>query len=292
VSPNSSGLLPNILNRCSGLPAQQASDGERIEHGKIYAAVPDHHLLLQDGLVRVLRGPRHNRHRPAIDLLFRTAAKNFGERVIGVVLTGFQDDGSSGLLAIKNAGGLAIVQNPEDAEVESMPRSALEQVTADYCLPLAEIAPLINRLVNTEAGKMAKRGNHNGKARKTQTDTSFTCPECHGNIWEVDENGEIRFECRVGHAYSPLAMMEANDEDVERSLWAALRALEESAALEQRLAKLASDRQRTSAMKLFADKAHRRKQHAAVLREFLTGSKQRLSEADGEQGQEELENVS
>ncbi len=177
VSPNSSGLLPNILNRCSGVPAQQASDGERIEHGKIYVAVPDHHMLLEDGVVRILRGPRHNRHRPAIDLLFRTAARNFGERVIGVVLTGFQDDGSSGLLAIKNAGGLAIVQHPEDAEVESMPRSALQQVAVDYCVPLAEMAPLINRLVNTEAAKMAKSGNHNRQARKTQTDTSFTCPE-------------------------------------------------------------------------------------------------------------------
>jgi two-component system chemotaxis response regulator CheB len=294
VSPSSSGLLPNILNRSSVVPAHQAVDGEEVRPGHIYVARPDHHMLLENNLVRVVRGPRHNRHRPAIDLLFRTAAKSFGERVIGVVLTGFLDDGSSGLLAIKNAGGLAIVQNPEDAEVESMPRNALQQVNADYCVPLKEVAPLINRLVTTEVFQMAQRaGNHNGKPNgKKQSNTSFTCPECHGNIWEVNENGEMRFECRIGHAYSPMAMMEANDEDVERSLWVALRTLEESAALDQRLADLASERQRATAMKLFADKAHGRKQHAAILREFLTGSKRRMSEAEGDEGKEELENVS
>jgi two-component system chemotaxis response regulator CheB len=294
VSPNSSGLLPNILNRSSVVPAHQAVDGERIENGHIYVAPPDHHMLLEEDIVRVVRGPRHNRQRPAIDLLFRTAAKTFGDRVIGVVLTGFLDDGSSGLLAVKNGGGLAIVQNPEDAEVESMPRSALQRVNADFCVSLKEVAPLINQLVKTEVLKMAHAGgNNNRKASdKTQTNTSFTCPDCHGNLWEVSENGEIRFECRVGHAYSPVAMMEANDEDVERSLWVALRALEESAALEQRLADLANERQRASAMKLFADKAHDRKQHAATLREFLTGSKRRMTEAEGEEGKEELENVS
>jgi two-component system chemotaxis response regulator CheB len=298
VSPSSSGLLPNILNRSSGLPAHQAVNGEKILPGHIYVAPPDHHMLLEPNSVQIVRGPRHNRHRPAIDLLFRTAANTFGNRVIGVVLTGFLDDGSSGLLAIKNAGGIAIVQNPKDAEVESMPRNALQQVEADFCVSLKEIAPLINQLVKSEAQKMAPQdGNPNGKPNgksnaKKWTNTSFTCPECHGNIWEVDENGELRFECRVGHAYSPMAMMEANDEDVERSLWAALRALEESAALEQRLADLAQDRQRSSAMRLFAGKAHDRKQHAAILREFLTGSKRRVSEAEGDEGKQELQNVS
>lgn len=156
VSPNSSGLLPNILNRRSKIQARHAEDGEPILPGRIYIAPPDHHLQLESNRVRILNGPKHNRYRPAIDLLFRTAARHFGQRVIGVVLTGFLEDGSSGLLAIKNAGGTAIIQSPEDAEVASMPRKALQQVHPDYCVPVAEIGELLNRLTKNSGKARAK----------------------------------------------------------------------------------------------------------------------------------------
>lgn len=296
ISPDSSGLLPNILNRRSKIPAHQAEDGEAIRPGRIYVAAPDRHLLLESEEVRVVNGPRHNRHRPAIDLLFRTAARHFGERVVGVVLTGFLDDGSSGLLAIHNAGGATIVQSPDDAEVASMPKNALEQVQPDYCVPLVEIAEIINRLAGVEAKPMARRSNHKKKPEKKRAQTPFTCPDCHGTIWEVDENGDVRYECRVGHSYSPEAMFQANDDDVERSLWVALRSLEESAALERRLADLADKRSRAHAYKRFAERAEERMRHAAVLRELLVGSKRRLSEAEGngsgKQKPEELREVS
>jgi len=297
VSPDSTGLLPGILNRHSPVPAQQAEDGARIERGKIYVAPPDRHLLVEDGYMHVVRGPKHNRYRPAIDLLFRTAARHYGPRVMGVVLTGFLDDGSSGLLAIKNAGGISIVQDPNDAQVASMPRSALEQVHPDYCVSALEIGPLINRLVQVEAKPMLKAQTGNGgqkleKLEKKKTITSFTCPDCHGTIWEVEENGEIRFECRVGHAYSPEAMQEAADDDLERSLWIALRALEETAALDQRLADLSAHRKREGAHSFYRQKAHDRKRHAAVLRGFLLGSRMRQTEVEGDEGKEELERVS
>ena len=294
LSPNSDSLLPAILTRNSRIPARQAQDGLPIKPGTIYVAPPDRHLLLERNEMRVVRGPRHNRHRPAIDLLFRTAARNHGPRVIGVILTGFLDDGSSGLLAIKNAGGIAIVQDPSDAEVASMPKSALQQVQPDFCVPSKEIAALLNQLTETEDTAMAPHDTGNGAGEKTnqkRTQTSFTCPDCHGAIWEVEENGELRFQCRVGHAYSPEGMQEANDEDVERSLWVALRALEESAALEQRLADLSAQRKRESAHQFYAQKALARKQHATVLREFLVGSKNRQSEVEGEEGKQELERV-
>lgn len=296
VSPNSSGLLPSILNRHSRVRAHTANDGEAILPGEVYVAAPDHHLILERDRVRVVNGPKHNRHRPAIDLLFRTAARNFGERVIGVVLTGFLEDGSSGLLAIKNAGGIAIIQNPEDAEVASMPRSALLQVQPDYCVPLVEIGQLLNRLTQGEVKAMAA-GAYSGngddaKMEKHQSSTALTCPECSGTLWEVNENGEIRFDCRVGHSYSLAAISEAEDENVERSLWVALRALEESAALEQRLADIAGERKRHHAHKFFTQKAHARKQHATILREFLVGAKRRQSEAEGDIGKEELKEVS
>ena len=130
------------------------------------------------------------------------------------------------------------------------------------------------------------------KAEKKQVSTAFTCPECSGTLWEVNENGEIRFECRVGHSYSLDDVSEAEDENVERSLWVALRALEESAALEQRLADIASERKRHHAQKLFTQKAHSRKQHASVLREFLVGARKRQSEAEGDVGKEEIKRVS
>src|SRR5689334_18075074 len=294
ISPDSSGLLPNILNRRSKVPAHQAQDGEAIRPGRIYVAAPDRHLLLEADEVRVVNGPRHNRHRPAIDLLFRTAARHFGERVVGIVLTGFLDDGSSGLLAIHNAGGATIVQSPDDAEVASMPKNALEQVQPDYCVPLAEIADIINRLAGVEAKPMARRSNHKHKPEKKRAQTPFTCPECQGSIWEIEENGEERYECRVGHAFSPEGMFQANDEAVERSLWAALRSLEESAALEQRLAQQAERHKRLHAHKRFAERARERMQHAAVLREMLVGSKRRQPEIEGEEKgtAEELEQVS
>jgi two-component system chemotaxis response regulator CheB len=295
VSPHSSGLLPNILNRRSQIKAHTAEDGEPIKPGHVYVAPPDRHLMLGPDRVRVLRGPKHNRQRPAIDLLFRTAAQNFGPRVIGIVLTGFLEDGSSGLAEIKNAGGIAIVQNPDDAEVESMPRNALLQVQADYCVPVAEMGKLLNRLTQTEVPAMAAKHLESGKGakiEKRQDPTTFSCPECSGTLWEVNENSEIRFECRVGHSYSLDDVSQAEDESVERSLWVALRALEESAALEQRLADVAAERKRPNANKLFAEKAHTRKHHAIVLREFLLGSKRRQSQAEGDMGDEQLQQVS
>ena len=295
LSPDSSGLLPTILNRRSRVPAHQPEDKETIEPGQIYVAAPDRHMMLEAGRVRMSRGPKHNRHRPAIDLLFRTAARNFGERVIGVVLTGFLDDGSSGLLAIKNAGGVAIIQSPEDAEVAFMPRNALQQVEPDYCVPLREIGQLINALTDVEdkvmAAAQADNGDGRGKSGKKRSQTSFTCPDCHGSIWQVNENGEIRYECRVGHAYSPSGMAAANDEDLERSLWYALRALEESAVLQEHLAQTAAGSNRQKAEKLFVQKAQERKQHAAVLRELLVGSRRRETEAEGDLSKQPMERV-
>lgn len=135
-------------------------------------------------------------------------------------------------------------------------------------------------------------GNGSHLPEKKQTLTSFTCPDCHGTIWEVEENGEIRFECRIGHAYAPDAFADADDDSVERSLWVALRSMEESASVQKRLADMAHERNRPGAYKRFSASAESRKQHAAVLREFLVGSRRRQSEAEGDNGKRELRHVS
>ena len=285
ISPHSSGLLADVLNLSSKIRAHLARDGEPIEYGTICVAPPDYHLLLEPDRVRVVNGPKHNRYRPAIDLLFLSAARQFSGRVIGAVLTGFLEDGGSGLLAIKNAGGIALLQSIEDAEVATMPRRVLQQVQPDYCVPVAEIGLLLNRLTTWPAtANPVKDAAHESESKlePKRSATGFICPDCQAAIWEVNENGEIRYECRVGHSYSADGISEAQDEDVERSLWIALRALEQSAALEQHLAHLAAERKRTVANKFFRAQAHARQQQAVILREFLLGSRGRQSEAEGE----------
>lgn len=285
ISPHSSGLLADVLNLSSKIRAHLARDGEPIEYGKICVAPPDRHLLLEPNSVRVVNGPKHNRYRPAVDLLFLSAARHFGGRVIGAVLTGFLEDGGSGLLAIKNAGGIAVLQSIDDAEVATMPRRVLQQVHPDYCVPVAEIGLLLNRLTTLPviANPVKDSGYASeGKLETKGSVTGFTCPDCQAAIWEKNENGEIRYECRVGHSYSADGMSEAQDEDVERSLWIALRALEQSAALEQHLAHVAAECKRNVAHKFFGAQAHARKQQAVVLLEFLLGSRGRQSEAEDE----------
>lgn len=144
-------LLSEILMKAGPLPASSPADFEPIERGHIYVAPPDYHMMLELGLVRLIRGPKENRVRPAIDALFRSAANAYGPRVVGVVLTGQLYDGTAGLRAVKDRGGTAIVQDPEGAIAPSMPQNALQNVPVDYCLPLSEIAPLLAQLASTSA---------------------------------------------------------------------------------------------------------------------------------------------
>jgi two-component system, chemotaxis family, protein-glutamate methylesterase/glutaminase len=156
VSPTHPSLLPQILQFDGKLPVAHAQNGEIIQSGRIYVAPPDYHLLVEDGCVRLYHGPKENHSRPAIDPLFRTAAEVYGERVIGVVLTGMLFDGTAGLIAIKRHGGIAIVQDPAEAKYPSMPRSAIGHDHPDYVLPIAQIAEELRRLVQGEAHASAK----------------------------------------------------------------------------------------------------------------------------------------
>lgn len=150
VPPHPVSALPAILHRCGPLPATHPEDGEAIHAGRVYVAPSDRHLLVGRGRVSVHRGPRENGYRPSLDVLFRSAARSHGRRVIGVVLTGNLDDGTAGLLAIKSHGGLAVVQDPAEADYSGMPESAIENVDVDYVVPLAEIPALLVDLVGRE----------------------------------------------------------------------------------------------------------------------------------------------
>src|SRR3954453_3569729 len=149
MSPEEPSLLPDILSHRGLLPAVHVTEGMPIEPGRIYCATPDHHLLIEPGHIHSLRGMKENGFRPAIDATLRTAARAYGPRVVGVILTGMLDDGTAGLLAVKRRGGYAIVQDPDEALYPSMPRTARRYVAVDAVLRLADMAPTLVRLAHT-----------------------------------------------------------------------------------------------------------------------------------------------
>jgi two-component system, chemotaxis family, protein-glutamate methylesterase/glutaminase len=252
TAPDSPGVLAQILDRSGPLPAANGVNRERIRPGHIYVAPPDAHMLLEPGLVRTTHGPKENRFRPAIDPLFRSAAQVFGPRVVGVILTGGLDDGTSGLWAVKRLGGVAVVQDPDEAFMPSMPLSALNQVEVDYTLPLAEIPAVLARLASktvAEQGgyevpedleievKVAMEDNAlEAGIMKLGTPSVFTCPDCHGTLLQLKEDGRTRYRCHTGHAFSADSLLAELTESVEDTLWTAIRSLAESAMLMRHMA--------------------------------------------------------
>jgi two-component system chemotaxis response regulator CheB len=253
---NHPSLLPDLLRFRGANHAMHAEDGQRLTTGTIHVAPPDHHMLIEGDLLRLSHGPKENHVRPAIDPLFRTAALDHGPRLIGVVLTGQLDDGTAGLKAIKACGGTAVVQDPLTAEVPQMPSSALAHVDVDHIVPLAEIAPLLVRLVGAPAQRV-KQGHtvpehvqreaaiNRGAATMENLSaiadpSTLTCPDCGGGLWELREQKPLRYRCHTGHAYSPLSLASAQQESAEHALWASIRALRERQLLLRRLASVAT----------------------------------------------------
>lgn len=282
-----SSALARILNRAGPLEAVDPEDGEEILPGRVYVGQPDHHLLLQDGRVRLTRGPKENRHRPAVDALFRTAAVARGPRVVGVVLTGARDDGTAGLLAVKRRGGVAVVQDPKEALFRGMPESALRYADVDYCLPLGEMAPLLARLAREDVA-LEEEGAHPVpddmylEARVAGLDPSaissderpgelsrFTCPDCTGPLYEIRDGELIRFRCRVGHAFTAESMLDEKSETLENALYVAMNTLEESALMADRLAARSREQQQEHAAARFEQRARETRQQAETIRRVL-----------------------
>lgn len=242
--------LAAVLGRQSRLPVVPASSGVHFEPGKIYVAVPGCHLMLHDDHLLLRRGPRENLSRPAIDPLFRSAAATFGGRVIGVVLSGALSDGTAGLRAIKRCGGLAVVQDPTDAMVSAMPRNALRHVDVDHVCKIEDMARLLGSLSRLPAGPTPEIPIdirlETAIAAQELTDmraddmlgrpSRFTCPECHGALWEIEDGTMLRFRCHVGHAFSADAVLASQGDEIDRLLGTLLRSHQERAALAHRMA--------------------------------------------------------
>jgi two-component system chemotaxis response regulator CheB len=284
-SPQGPYLLPVILSRAGPVEVAETVDGAAIEPGKIYVAPPDHHLLVDEGRLRLSKGPKENRARPSIDPLFRTAATAYGARVIGVILTGMLDDGTAGLAAVKERGGTTVVQDPEDALYPSMPKSALRYVGADFTTPLSEIGPLLARLVRDPAKTVevlaVSRANEvESKFVRMETMTvedmnaigthaGISCPECHGPMWKIKSSRLPRYRCHVGHAYSAQTMVEGQIEAQETHLWQALRLMKERVSLIWEIRSHAQDEGRASDAKSCEAKVNQLQKHIATIQAML-----------------------
>jgi two-component system chemotaxis response regulator CheB len=275
--------LVERLARVSSLPCRLPADGDTIEAGTIYLAPPDRHLLAKDGgrpHVLVTKGPRENNYRPAVDTLFRSAAVAFGPSVVGVVLTGMLHDGTAGLDFIKRCGGIAVVQDPQEAEYPSMPETALRNVAVDYAVPLAMMAPLLDELTRTTAPQPAISIPEDLKQEAaiaervvgTTEDVSkigrpvpLTCPDCGGSLWEVTHGNVLRYRCHTGHAFTANSLLQDSQHNLEETLWVALRMMEERKNLLTSMAAHGSDIYAVQQ----AERIEELKKHVNRLREFL-----------------------
>lgn len=243
ISPDATGnILLDELNSLNTLKCQHAISGDDLKSGHLYLAPSDHHLLVGENLkMLVTKGAHENRSRPAIDPLFRSAAVAFGAGVIGILLTGYLDDGTSGMKAIKKCGGICIVQDPEEAEYPDMPRNALNNVKIDYCLPLVEMGALLSAIISQKSqkskiipddvlieAKIAERVLSDlSSVNKLGDQVPFNCPGCGGVLWKVGTDSDLRFRCHTGHAYTAAYLLAEQTSKIEETMWTALRMFEE-----------------------------------------------------------------
>ena len=284
--------LTSVLAKASQLPITFARDGESIEPSHIYLAPPDYHLVLELGRIKVIRGPRENRMRPAIDPLFRTAAVAYRSYATGVILTGMLDDGTAGLQAIKACGGMAIVQDPNDADYSSMPESAIANTEVDWVVPLSDIPNLlIERVKQTppivkeipldlqlEAPITLKAITEPPTMKQIGEPVAHSCPSCGGPLWQLGKNDEangknkhslLRYRCHVGHAFTSRTLIEEQSEATEKALWIALRTLEERGRLLKNMSARYAKNGSTALAKIHQERSVEALEHSALIRDLI-----------------------
>lgn len=290
IPADTPSFMPDILRRVSQLPVKAPSSGERIRPGRIYVAPPDQHMIIEGPHVRLVHGPKENLHRPSIDTLFRSAARWCGPQTIGVVLTGARDDGAVGMRAIKQRGGITIVQDPVEATFPSMPTKVMQQIQVDYSVPLREIAPLLDTLCQEPAeergypvpeeveieAKIAEQEMDAGEliasVERLGKISKLTCPDCHGALWEINDDDILRFRCHVGHAFSAESLSDGQTQMLEVALWSAVRALEEKMILANRIVERARAANHTRAALMFQRRADEAETNSNTIRRLLLGN--------------------
>jgi two-component system chemotaxis response regulator CheB len=287
IPPHNPSQLASILTAAGKLPCKFAEDGDSIETGCIYVAPPDRHVLIESGYLRVTRGPKENRVRPAVDALFRSAAYAWGARVIGVILSGALDDGTAGLWSIKDRGGVAMVQSPMEAEYASMPESALHHVAVDHTLTASELSRMLIRLVSQTGiiersepaptqlaieAAIALEGNalQSGVMQLGPVSRN-TCPECHGVLVRIQEGRIVRYRCHTGHALSLQTLLAEVNDEVDVTLWGALRAIEERMLLLREMERIAREGDDLTKAGAYATQGDETEKFARAVRRLVLG---------------------
>lgn len=283
IPARSLGILTTVASAASNLPVHAAEHGMPIKPGHIYLAIPDHHLILKQGHMVLGRGPRENMARPAIDPLFRSAAVAFGPRVIGVILSGMLNDGAAGLEAVKRCGGVAIVQDPEEAIADEMPRSALAAVEADFSPTAGRIGDLLADIAQQAVGPAVSPPPElrievdiaAGERANSEVITAFatpaplTCPQCGGVMSEVNGSKPLRFRCQVGHALTGEALAKEQESTIDEALRVALRIIEERAELVHRMAEDGRRTGRRAVAEMYEDRSVEYRRYADIIREAV-----------------------
>jgi two-component system chemotaxis response regulator CheB len=299
LAPDSTGEpLVTRLASHTALTCKLARTGEHLKAGHLYLAPPDRHLLVKEDHLFVTKGPRENNYRPAADALFRSAAVAYGPNVVGVVLTGMLHDGTAGLEFVKRCGGTAVVQDPTDAEFPSMPQSALRAVDIDYVVPLAQMGQLLVNLV--EPARAVPHDHHNippdlqleaaiaervvgtvEEVDKLGHQVPLTCPDCGGNLWQIDHGNLLRFRCHTGHAFTADALAESSQHALEETLWVALRMMEERKNLLSSMAGHGGPQWSTQHAERLADL----QRHVNRMREFMLNGAYKTPNASNDEAE-------
>ncbi len=279
MAPSSPSYFVDIVRRSASLAVTWAEQGERLEYGHVYIAPPDVHLLLTDGHNRLSSGPRENHARPSIDRLFRSAAAHRGPRVIGVLLTGMMEDGVAGLRAVQEAGGLALVQHPDDAAYPELPSRALQTMEPDRVLPLDALGALLDLLTSErtphsrvpEKVALEAELDRIGAVKPDMMDqlgeqASQSCPECGGPLWEIGDEKLRRYRCYLGHVATAREMMRDNADNLEAALWSAVRSLHDRATTYETLAQDAQRLGRAQLQQLYGNRAKEARAQADLAR--------------------------
>jgi two-component system chemotaxis response regulator CheB len=290
------GILSTVAAAAGRLPVRQAEHGMAIENGLVYIAAPDHHMLIGGGRITLGRGPRENMVRPAIDPLFRSAAMNYGPRVIGVVLSGLLSDGAAGLNAIKRCGGMTLVQDPEEAIADEMPRRALEATTVDLCVPSIQLGDVLADLTREIAGTplpippdlqlevAIAAGDRIDTPRlsKLADPVALTCPSCGGVLSKVKDASPLRFRCQVGHSFTADILAKEQEGRVDEALRVALRIIEERAELVKRMADDGRASGRRAVAEMYDERAREYRDYAESIRKAILSGLDFATPADEE----------
>lgn len=280
-------FLVHRLQKYTSYTCKLAENGEKIEADHIYISPPDEHLMVKENEVAIGRGPAENRWRPSIDVLFRSAAASYGNRVIGIVLTGYLNDGTSGMWAIKRSGGYCIVQDPNQAEYPDMPLSVLGTMEVDYCVPLDKMGETIRLIIqnaepkiNTVPEEVLREAEIAEKVvtsmdmlGKVGPHSMYACPDCGGGLHYVENDAIVRYRCHIGHSYSESDLIIRQSESLEATLWVALRMMEERRSL---LARISDDEIKKGLTRIGKADQHRvadLEKHIEKLKEILFSSK-------------------